>query len=68
MRKITESGIVNYDANASIAFVGLDKSTSIDAKTQRPWFAATDAQRFFVDTFDLYAARVRNAFTEGSRR
>ncbi|TWB87046.1 DNA primase catalytic core [Synechococcus sp. Ace-Pa] len=62
--EITESGIVMTIGNRVYRVRGLDKSTSIDAMKLNVMVRRDDAQRFFVDTFDLYAARVRNAFTK----
>lgn len=62
--EITDSGIVMTIGNRVYRVRGLDRNTSIDSMKLNVMVRRQDAERFFVDTFDLYAARVRNAFTK----
>ncbi|TWU62310.1 DNA primase [Crateriforma conspicua] len=62
--EITDSGIVMTIGNRVYRIRGLDRNTSIDSMKLNVMVRRQDAERFFVDTFDLYAARVRNAFTK----
>lgn len=60
--EITESGITMTIGNRVYRVRGLDRNTSIDSMKLNVMVRRDDAQRFFVDTFDLYAARVRSTF------
>lgn len=62
--EITDSGIVMTIGNRVYRIRGLDRNTSIDSMKLNVMVRRSNAERFFVDTFDLYAARVRSAFTK----
>ncbi|QDT07438.1 DNA primase [Rubripirellula lacrimiformis] len=62
--EITQTGIVMTIGNRVYRVRGLDRNTSIDSMKLNVMVRREDAERFFVDTLDLYAARVRNTFTK----
>ena len=60
--EITESGIVMTVGNRVYRIRGLDRNTSIDSMKLNVMVRRVDQERFFVDTLDLYPARLRNVF------
>ena len=63
--EITESGIVMNIGNRVYRIRGLEKNAGLDSMKLNVMVRRNDGvEKFFVDTLDLYAARVRSAFTK----
>jgi len=62
--EVTAGGIVIEISNRVYRIGGLEKNAAYDTMKLNVMVRRDDAQRFFVDTFDLCSARVRSVFAK----